>query len=72
MVEIIINDNITSIKTNDIQVIIEGDFQIKKEGAEAPVINVASVYMLLEFEPKRIILLLSVFLISENLFKNKC
>ena len=43
MVEIIINDNITSIKTNDIQVIIEGDFQIKKEGAAAPVINVASV-----------------------------
>jgi hypothetical protein len=43
MVEIIINDNITSIKTNDIQVIVEGNFQIKKEGAEAPVINVASV-----------------------------
>lgn len=43
MVEIIINDNIASIKTNDIQVTIEGSFEIKKEGAEAPTINVASV-----------------------------
>lgn len=42
MVEIIINDNITNIKTNDIQVIIEGCFEIKK-GAEALTINVASV-----------------------------
>lgn len=43
MAEIIINDNITSIKTNDLQVLIEGSFEIKKEGAEAPIINVASV-----------------------------
>lgn len=43
MIEIIINDNITSIKTNNMNVIIEGSFQIKKEGAEAPIINVASV-----------------------------
>lgn len=43
MVEIIINNNITSVKTNDLQVFIEGGFEIKKEGAEAPIINVASV-----------------------------
>lgn len=43
MVEITINDNVTSIKTNDIQIFIEGSFEIKKKGAEAPIINVASV-----------------------------
>lgn len=43
MIEIIINDNITKMKTNDLQIYIEGSFEIKKEGAEAPVINVASV-----------------------------
>lgn len=42
MIEIIIIDNVATIKTNDIQIIVEGNFQIKKEGAEAPVINVAS------------------------------
>lgn len=43
MVEIIINDNVTSIKTNDMQIFIEGSFEIKKKGAEAPIISVASV-----------------------------
>lgn len=43
MVEIIINENLTSIKTNDLTVFVEGSFNIKKEGAEAPVINVISV-----------------------------
>ena len=43
MVEITINDNVTSIKTNDIKIFIEGSFEIKKKGAEAPIINVASV-----------------------------
>lgn len=43
MIQILINDNLTNIKTNDLQINIEGSFQIKKEGAEAPVINVASV-----------------------------
>lgn len=40
MIEIVINDNVTNIKTNDIEVYIEGSFEIKKEGAEAPVVNV--------------------------------
>lgn len=40
MVEIIINDNITKIKTNDLQISIEGAFELKKEGAEAPEVNV--------------------------------
>lgn len=43
MVEIIINDNQTVVKTNDLEVRIEGKFELKKEGAEAPIINVASV-----------------------------
>ena len=40
MVEITIIDNLTNIKTNDLDIIIEGNFEIKKEGAEAPVVNV--------------------------------
>lgn len=40
MIEIIIDGNLTKIKTNDIDVYIEGSFEIKKEGAEAPVVNV--------------------------------
>lgn len=40
MIEILINDNLTKIKTNDLQVIIDGDYEIKKIGAEAPIINV--------------------------------
>lgn len=43
MIQIIINDNITNIETNELKVSIEGNFQIKKEGAEAPVINVVAV-----------------------------
>lgn len=43
MIQILINDNITNIKTNELEINIEGNFQIKKEGAEAPIINVASV-----------------------------
>lgn len=43
MVQIIINDEKTNIKTNDLEINLEGRFEIKKEGAEAPVINVASV-----------------------------
>lgn len=40
MIEIIINGNISKIKTNDIDIYIEGSFEIKKEGAEAPIVNV--------------------------------
>lgn len=40
MIEIVINNNITNIKTDDIEVYIEGSFEIKKEGAEAPIVNV--------------------------------
>ena len=40
MIEIVINNNITNIKTNDVEVYIEGSFEIKKEGAEAPIVNV--------------------------------
>jgi hypothetical protein len=40
MVEILIIDNQTIIKTNDIKINIEGSFEIKKEGAKAPTINV--------------------------------
>ena len=40
MIEIVINDNVTNIKANDIEVYIEGSFEIKKEGAEAPIVNV--------------------------------
>lgn len=43
MIEIIILDDHTKIETNDLTICIEGDFELKKEGAEAPVINVASV-----------------------------
>ena len=38
MIEIVINDNVTNIKTDDIEVYIEGSFEIKKEGAEAPIV----------------------------------
>ena len=40
MIEIVINENVTNIKTDDIEVYIEGSFEIKKEGAEAPIVNV--------------------------------
>ena len=40
MVEIVFNDNITSIKTSDLQIYVEGSLEIKKEGAEAPIIKV--------------------------------
>lgn len=40
MLEILINDNVTNIKANDINIFINGDFEITKKGAEAPVINV--------------------------------
>ena len=40
MIEILINNNTTNIKTQDIDIFIEGSFEIKKEGAEAPIINV--------------------------------
>ncbi len=43
MVQILINGNITNIKTNELEVNIEGTYEIKKEGAEAPIVNVASV-----------------------------
>ncbi len=43
MVQILINGNITKIKTNELEVNIEGTCEIKKEGAEAPIVNVASV-----------------------------
>lgn len=39
MIEIIILDNRTKIKTNDIEIFIEGNFEIKKNGAEAPIIS---------------------------------
>ena len=40
MVEIVVNSNQTVVKTNDIEIHIEGSFELKKEGAEAPIINV--------------------------------
>lgn len=40
MIEIIINGNLSKIKTNDIEIYIEGSFEIKKEGAKAPTVNV--------------------------------
>ena len=40
MVEIIILDNLTKIKTNDLDIFIEGDFELKKEGAKAPTVSV--------------------------------
>lgn len=43
MVQIIIDGNKTKIETNELKVQIEGNFEIKKEGAEAPTINVVSV-----------------------------
>lgn len=42
MIEIFITDNIANIKTNDIEILIEGSFEIKKEGAKAPTIKVIS------------------------------
>lgn len=39
VIEIIILDNRTKIKTNDIEIFIEGNFEIKKNGAEAPIIS---------------------------------
>lgn len=43
MIQIIINDSIANIKTNELEVNIQGTYEIKKEGSEAPVINVTSV-----------------------------
>ena len=42
MIEIVIIENKTSIKTSDLQLYINGSFEIKKEGAEAPIINVTA------------------------------
>ncbi len=43
MIQIIIMDNQTKIQTNDVQLFIEGSFEIKKEGDKAPMIKVVSV-----------------------------
>jgi len=43
MVEIIIINNQTNIKTKDLQINIEGSFEIKKEGDNAPTIKLVSV-----------------------------
>ena len=43
MVEIIIINNQTKIKTEDLQINIEGGFEIKKEGDNAPTIKMVSV-----------------------------
>lgn len=43
MVEIIIINNQTKIKTKDLQINIEGGFEIKKEGDNAPTIKLVSV-----------------------------
>lgn len=43
MIQITILNNQTKIITNDLKINIEGSFEIKKEGAEAPIINVVSV-----------------------------
>ena len=40
MIEITILDNLTRITTNDLNIFIEGGFEIKKEGAKAPTVNV--------------------------------
>lgn len=40
MIEILIDNNVANVKTNDISIFIEGSFELKKEGAEAPIINV--------------------------------
>lgn len=40
MIEITIIDNETKIQTNDLNICIEGNFELKKEGAEAPTLNV--------------------------------
>lgn len=38
MIQITIIDNQTNIKTNDFEINIEGDFEIKKKGTEVPII----------------------------------
>ena len=43
MIEITIIGNKTKIKTNDIEIFIDGSFEIKKKGAEAPLINVIGI-----------------------------
>lgn len=40
MIEITILDGHTKIETNDLNMYIEGDFELKKEGTEVPTINV--------------------------------
>lgn len=42
MVEITIIDNQTKIKVNEIEIYIEGSFEIKKEGAKAPIVTMVS------------------------------
>jgi len=42
MIVITVEGNITNIKTNDLVINIKGSYEIKKEGAEAPIISVAS------------------------------
>ena len=40
MIQITINANQTNIKTNELEVNIEGSFELKKEGDNAPIISV--------------------------------
>lgn len=40
MIEITILNEHTQIETNDLNIFIEGDFELKKEGTEVPTINV--------------------------------
>lgn len=42
MVEITIINNQAKIKTNDLEIYIEGSFEIKKTGAEAPIVSITS------------------------------
>jgi len=42
MIQITIMDNQTNIKTNDLEINIEGSLEIKKEGDKAPIIKVVS------------------------------
>jgi len=40
MIEVTIIDSKTKIKTDDINIFIDGGFELKKEGAKAPTLNV--------------------------------
>lgn len=56
MIEITIIDNKTKIQTNDINIYINGGFELKKEGAKAPTLNVIGYTQILselcQEEPK--------------------